>query len=153
MKITKFFKKKNKIIKKYTGEILVPKDQIKDIPNYLKDLEKIGRSGKLSMAYDGAMCPYCVYYGNINRYNNEKINNDYYHACQGCPMFPDNYCDLDTSSYKNVIRAIKPCDTLVLCKNCDNYREMYYELETLVKKFNKTLERDYENNNISKEEE
>ncbi|MCD6323257.1 MAG: hypothetical protein J7L77_09560, partial [Clostridiales bacterium] len=59
MKVTTFIRKKNKILGKYTGDTLVPKDQIKECTKHT-----------LSMITDADACPYCLEYA----------------ECTGCPM-------------------------------------------------------------------
>ncbi len=67
MKTKTFIKKKNKIIKKATGLILVPKDQIKNTPKK-----------PLSLTYgthnlDAELCPYCMaFYNSCTTEDGEK---------------------------------------------------------------------------------
>ncbi len=75
MKTSEFIRKKNKIIKKYTGIDLVPEDQIKDVDF----------NSKMNMAYDSSCCPYCAF------------------GCKVCPMvLGNNRCGLEDSTYTKV---------------------------------------------------
>lgn len=69
MKVKKFLKKKNKIIKKVTGMDLIPKDQIKKTPfKHLSFYTNFDIN-----VLSAAICPYCISY--------QK-----YTDCSGCPM-------------------------------------------------------------------
>jgi len=76
-----YMQKKNKLVEKVTGKILVPDDQLINVP-YSEHF--IPRD-----SLKGSNCPYC------NIYYNDNIK------CSKCPMYKDNYCiDVDSTYYK-----------------------------------------------------
>ena len=73
MSVVEFLKRKNEIVKAVTGVILVPEDQIMDIPE--DERTPLDLNDDLS-EYDflgTEYCPYCALY----------FDND----CEGCPMY------------------------------------------------------------------
>lgn len=65
MSVSKFLKRKNEILKEYTGLTLIPENQIKDIEPM-----------KLSASLNTSCCPYCQVY--LIEYDDI--------ACENCPM-------------------------------------------------------------------
>lgn len=110
MKVSKFIRKKNKILKKYTGVTLVPKKQIDDcFPR------------PLSMFTDATACPYCLIY------SVEDIDD-----CNGCPMGKaGNICNIDdNNTYENFTDEFGQIN--------GTHQPWFKDLEKLIKKFNKS---------------
>lgn len=112
-----YIEKKNSIIEKYTGIVLVPEDQIIDLP--------VEQVGKLSIHNgDEPACPYCIVYGAG--------------TCKDCPMHEaGNGCtDGSHSTYRKVLDT---CDEYV-----DGLAEFdapwYDELDELIEEYNNELE-------------
>ena len=108
MKIIDYIKHKNRIIYRATGLILVPEDQIIDIPT-----EKVG---ELSMMSDFYACPYCMVF-----YVDDE-------DCSSCPMsLADNKCGISTgNTYDQVIKVIK---SGIVNKRSKVYDELYELIE------------------------
>ena len=82
MLVSEFIKRKNEIIYKHTGLILVPKDQIEECAQFPLRVD----------ANDGSACPYCRAF-----YHKEGM-------CCNCPMYKaGNYCDGENSSYRSIV--------------------------------------------------
>ena len=88
MKTIDYIKHKNRIIHRATGLILVPEDQIIDIPT-----EKVG---ELSMTGDAWACPYCRIFWIAGE------------NCTSCPMsLAGNKCGISTgNTYDRVIEEV-----------------------------------------------
>ena len=115
MKVSKFIKKKNKIVKAVTGVILVPDGQVTNM-TYKPELD-CDNARDAEYLHSG-LCPYCVVY----------LNNDEGRPCIGCPMHTaGNQCQDPNSTWHNVNKRwtakASPADRKALFK--------------LVKKFNK----------------
>ena len=83
---TEFFKKKNKIVKRVTGEVLIPDDQIMETG--MKQVE-LGAEFNFDLIVLGdGICPYCIYF-----YTKE--------GCDNCPMsVAGNQCEDSGSSWR-----------------------------------------------------
>ncbi len=113
MTTKRFLKKKNKIVKRVTGLLLVPKDQIVDRPNVLLNNDSKG------LVLSSDVCPYCV-----DRYTSTMIE------CSDCPMaLAGNSCqgNPDSTWYK--------ANTLWKASVTEEDRD---ELIKLIKKYNRT---------------
>lgn len=84
MTVTDYITRKNEIIEKHTGIVLVPADQVENI--------EIG-STRLSMQADPEACPYCAKF----------YVHDYNERCAGCPMHNAyNSCFKAGSTYTQI---------------------------------------------------
>ncbi len=114
MTVREYIERKNELIKKYTGMILVPEDQIIDM--------ELPKDETLSINDDRSACPYCFFYF------------DYY-DCSECPMSKAGNCCLNKgSTYQNITRDvernIKPRSIT------DKGASWYEELCELIEQFN-----------------
>ena len=82
MSVVEFLRRKNEIVKEVTGTIIVPENQIKEIPEDKREplgycnVEDISEYKALA----SKLCPYCLAYLDSN--------------CEGCPMLEaGNYCN------------------------------------------------------------
>jgi hypothetical protein len=79
MKVKEFLVQKNAIVEKVTGKILIPEDQIENVPfKKLNLCDTEGVDGELSIQLNAQICPYCEAYretfpsyGTVNRLNCE----------------------------------------------------------------------------------
>jgi hypothetical protein len=112
MTITEFIRRKNEIIERATGIILVPEDQIVEVQMPIQ----------LSMAGDAAACPYCHLYLLKKR------------ECIGCPMSKaSNQCEFDgDNTYDKVYSALGTNITSPIS-------EVHGELAALIYQFNSEL--------------
>ena len=84
MTAREYIERKNALIKKYTGLILVPESQIIDIQS----------KEPLNTESDKYICPYCIEWLGLGK------------DCKGCPMEQaDNKCLNDASTYAQLIKA------------------------------------------------
>jgi hypothetical protein len=115
---TEFFKKKNKIVKRVTGVVLIPDDQIVETGMEQVELE----IGKFDLnALGGGICPYCIYF-----------YKDWCKCCE-CPMaLAGNKCNNDNNSSwrKAKSRWVKKATTT---------EEDIQELRELCEQYNKEL--------------
>jgi len=81
MKVSEYIRRKNDIIEKTTGLVLVPDDQIIDLEPMPLDVYE-----------DGEACPYCIAFED----------------CKGCPMkLAGNCCNgIEESTYRQVYKAL-----------------------------------------------
>ena len=115
MKVTKFIKRKNKIIYNLTGIILVPEDQIVEVPKH-----------KLNIAGGEGSCPYClVYIDDID--------------CEDCPMAKaNNECTrTENNTWDQLIEWVE--DNTEFSSPSDWYQSIP-EMVKLYKKYNKQFE-------------
>ncbi len=105
-----YIRKKNEILKKHTGMVLVPEDQITEC-----------EAKPLSMRDDMSACPYCLAYENVG-------------DCTGCPMYEANNGCLAsyTSTYECMVRNLN-FKSLI----SDNH-PWHLELRELIHDFNKS---------------
>jgi len=81
--------KKNELVKRVTGKILIPREQLEEVP-YSSEFEP-------SIEIRSYNCPYCNLF-----YNNR---------CCKCPMYKDNYCLTDDSTYDIVSKLWEELST------------------------------------------
>lgn len=110
MRVVDYIRKKNALVFKATGLVLVPEEQIVEVEKW-----------KLKVGSDATICPYCMVY----------FRDD----CKGCPMFEaGNKCIDDChNTYSTVISKLKY--TLEL-----HYIATVPGMVELVERFNKELE-------------
>ena len=109
MSVVQYINEKNKILEKYTGEVLVPKAQVMEC-----------EAKPLSLYDDMSACPYCAaYYGNM---------------CKSCPMeIASNGCLASKeSTYERLILRAEG-HSLVVKSN-----PWSEELKELIHKFNES---------------
>ena len=84
---TEFFTRKNKIVKRVTGGVLIPDEQI--VETGIKQVE-LGAEFDLDLIVLGdGICPYCIYFHTDNE------------GCGDCPMsVAGNKCDNKGSSWR-----------------------------------------------------
>jgi len=126
MSVVEFMKRKNEIVKAVTGVILVPEDQIIDIPEDKRkplDLDDdLSEYDFLGTGY----CPYCALY--------------FDDGCEGCPMFEaDNDCNQDNNG--TWAKANKIWTEISTKKD-------WKKLRDLVTEYNKQFENSEEINNL-----
>jgi len=108
-----YMTEKNEIVFTYTGIVLIPKDQMVDLPITVDMVDSMRKylanvNIKWESILNGNNCTYCKEY--YNRYTN---------SCDGCPMHEaGNTCDKDNSTFYKVnsVIANKLCDTGELAK-------------------------------------
>ena len=107
-----YTRRKVEIVKRYTGETLVPDDQITDIPvtehmiDAMKSYIVAQNKGHAMSTLDGDICVYC------SKYYNVDLN-----TCNGCPMFEaGNDCGDNGSSYDICTDALEAIDESGLIK-------------------------------------
>lgn len=111
MTVVDYIEKKNAILEKHTGLILVPKGQIQEVEF----------SGELSLFVDMGACPYCsTFYGK-----------DGIETCKDCPMYKANNTCFDGESTYSIMSDASVEGTIVHEDNA-----WYGELVDLVKEFN-----------------
>jgi hypothetical protein len=119
VKIREYIEEKNRIVKEATGLVLVPEDQIVDIP--------VSAVGEMSVIGDMSCCPYCQVYS----------------CCQECPMgVVGNYCERsnENSTYLHVVRALPlPKGSVRTLTRC-----LRKELGELVDRYNSELDAEIE---------
>ena len=120
MSVVEFMKRKNEIVKAVTGVILVPEDQIVDIPEDKRVLLAQKKKYDLFEYHflNADYCPYCALY----------INNE----CKGCPMYEaGNRCD--QGKYNTWTKANKIWTEISTKKD-------WKKLRDLVAEYNKQFE-------------
>ena len=110
---TAFLKKKNKIVKRVTGDVLIPDDQI--VETGMEQVELVfGESYLKILGSD--ICPYCIYY-----YKDEE-------GCSNCPIsLAGNKCDNKGSSWRKAkskwAEKATTADIQELRELCEQYNE------------------------------
>jgi len=109
---------KNAILYKHTKIILVPENQIKEIPDSDKTHQKF-----LTILSDLDACPYCLYYK--------------YEQCSKCPMaLAGNICGPGNSTYSHILNYINPYHSKSIVNTVNPW---YDELYDLIRKYNREL--------------
>ena len=119
MRTIDFMRKKNEILIKECGMVLVPEEQLIDIDC----------TSEMSTKTDATMCPYCVEFF-------LKADKDCYNACEGCPMDnAGNACNegRSSSTYQSILSELKSKN------NTDLYLNNLPGLLTLVDEWNSSL--------------
>ena len=120
MSVTEFLRRKNEIIKAVTGVILVPEDQIVDIPENKRPLPTQNKkySSPEYRFLESDFCPYCTLY----------LDN----KCNGCPMNEaGNRCSPDNDNTWSVV------NNLWIVKSIE---EDWKKLRDLIVEYNKQFE-------------
>ena len=98
MSVVEFIKRKNELIKKHTGMVLVPEDQIEECEKrYLSTFD------------DEKACPYC------------QVYSDFYN-CTGCPMSKADNCCMGNGN-STYLKIVRPHGSIV--RNPDWHNELY----------------------------
>lgn len=112
MLVSEFIRKKNEILFKHTGLILVPEAQIKECKKVHLDMG--------DRYADSDICPYCKVFAS---------------TCLKCPMAKaDNRCGASDSTYRELRRHDK-CNYSI----CSESTPWYDELKKLVDTYNREL--------------
>jgi len=118
---TQFMKRKNEIIERHTGRILIPEDQLKETGE---------KQQYLSIISDDRSCPYCTYFLDA--------------GCFNCPMGKaGNRCGMSDSTYDLIInreRDSRDKSPLTIHAITGVNEPWHDELQELVTEYNREVE-------------